>query len=173
MNTISVEQSDYPESPRTMCDHLGTMICFHRRYSLGDKHDLSLTQAAMLESSKDIVSLPLYLYDHSGITISHTPFSCHWDSGRVGFIYVTKENIRKEYNVKAVTKNIKDKVIQVLIGEIKEYNQYLTGDVWDVVERDADGNVVNSLSCIYGRNYAEEEASYLREVLEESIAQNG
>jgi hypothetical protein len=33
----------------------------------------------------------LYLYDHSGITISTSPFSCGWDSGQVGFIYLTRQ----------------------------------------------------------------------------------
>lgn len=173
VNTFSIEQSMDSESPRTEYDHLGTMVCFHRRYSLGDKHGLSLPDALKLENSKDVVSLPLYLYDHSGITISHAPFACPWDSGKVGFIYVTKENIRKEYGVKAVTKATREKVIKVLIGEIREYNSYLTGDVWDVVERDENGFVVNSNCGIIGRAYAEEELAYMQEVLEESIAQQG
>jgi hypothetical protein len=35
--------------------------------------------------------LPLYLYDHGNITMSTGSFHDTWDSGRVGFIYMTKE----------------------------------------------------------------------------------
>jgi hypothetical protein len=83
-----------------------------------------------MTKGKDIISLPLYLYDHSGITMNTTGFSCRWDSGCVGFIYVTKEQVRKEYNVKRITKDIVDKVTKVLQGEVKTYDQYLTGDVY-------------------------------------------
>ena len=43
--------------------------------------------------------LNLYLYDHSGITMScgtANPFSCPWDSGQVGWIIAEKEEIMRE-----------------------------------------------------------------------------
>ena len=46
---------------------------------------------------KDYVILPLYLYDHSGISMSTGAFSCPWDSGRVGYIYVSLEDAKKEW----------------------------------------------------------------------------
>jgi hypothetical protein len=126
---LEILQDESPESPREW-DNLGTMICFHRRYNLGDKHNFSVEEAQDMTKGKDIISLPLYLYDHSGITMSTSPFSCRWDSGCVGFIYVTKEQVRKEYGVKRITKDIVDKVTKVLQGEVKTYDQYLTGDVY-------------------------------------------
>ena len=126
---LEILQDESPESPREW-DNLGTMICFHRRYNLGDKHNFSVEEGEKMTKEKDIISLPLYLYDHSGITMNTTGFSCRWDSGCVGFIYVTKEQVRKEYNVKRITKDIVDKVTKVLQGEVKTYDQYLTGDVY-------------------------------------------
>ena len=35
---LEVVQDTDPESPRTW-DNLGTMVCFHKRYELGDKTD--------------------------------------------------------------------------------------------------------------------------------------
>ncbi|SNS23209.1 hypothetical protein SAMN05446037_1006135 [Anaerovirgula multivorans] len=46
--------------------------------------------------SEYAVILPLYLYDHSGITMSSSPFSCQWDSVQVGWIFCTKERFREE-----------------------------------------------------------------------------
>ena len=52
---------------------------------------------------KDIVFyLPLYLYDHSGITMNTGGFSCSWDSGQMGWIYATKEDIQKEYGLSLI-----------------------------------------------------------------------
>ncbi len=126
---LEILQDESPESPREW-DNLGTMICFHRRYNLGDKHDYSVEEAEEMTKRKDIISLPLYLYDHSGITMSTGSFSCRWDSSCVGFIYVTKEQVRKEYGVKRITKDLIEKVTRVLQGEVETYDQYLTGDVY-------------------------------------------
>ena len=135
---LEIFQEDSPESPREW-DNLGTMICFHRRYNLGDEGNFFSPdnfnsweeQREWIEKSiKPVVLLPLYLYDHSGITISTSPFSCQWDSGQVGWIFVTKEQVRKEYGVKRITKDIVEKVTNVLEGEVKTYDQYLTGDVY-------------------------------------------
>lgn len=79
------------------------------------------------------IALPLYLYDHSGITISTHPFSCRWDSGKVGYIYISYERIRKEYSVKRVTKKLRKQVREYLKGEVKTLDQYLTGDVYGYV----------------------------------------
>ena len=51
----------------------------------------------LLEQSGKFVILPLYLYDHSGITMNTTGFSCPWDSGQVGWIYADADCIKKEY----------------------------------------------------------------------------
>jgi len=134
---IEIIQDDYTESPREW-DNLGTMICFHSRYNLGDKHDYQFYDYdSWDEQRKDIekkenscVILPLYLYDHSGITISTIPFGCNWDSFQVGWIVISKEKVRKEYNVKRINKELIEKVTNILEGEVKTYDQYLTGDVY-------------------------------------------
>ena len=134
---IKVYQDEDTHSPREW-DNLGKMICFHRRYNLGDKHDYNHNNySSWSEQKEDIVKnenvcviLPLYLYDHSGITMSTSPFGCNWDSGQVGWIFVSKEKVRKEYNVKRITQEVIDKVTQCLESEVKTYDQYLTGEVY-------------------------------------------
>ena len=36
--TLLVCDDDQPFNPREEGDHFGTMVCWHRRYSLGDEH---------------------------------------------------------------------------------------------------------------------------------------
>ena len=133
---IFIDES--PENPRTAWDNLGTMVCFHKRYDLGDNHNYSSSdydswdemESAIIKQEDVAVILPLYLYDHSGITMNTTGFSCGWDSGQVGFIFVSRETLRKEYSVKRISNKIVEKATKLLIGEVETYDQYICGDVY-------------------------------------------
>ena len=142
---VTIMYDPEPVSPREW-DNLGTMVCFHKHYNLGDrlgcKHSFETPSQFLefLEENEDkILVLPLYLMDHSGLSISvdDTMFrmvdSVGWDWGQVGWIYVTYEEIRKEYGVRRVTRKVLEKVKRVLIAEVEEYNQYLQGDVMGFV----------------------------------------
>lgn len=144
--TIKIYQNDNPMNPREEWDNFGKMVCFHNRYLLGDKHNFSQDSFKdFLEvNEKNIVCLKLYLYDHSGITMSSLSFNYVWDSACVGLIYVTYQDIRKEYGVKRITKDIKEKVLNRLKGEIEVYNRYLTGQVYGFVIEDASGENIDS-----------------------------
>jgi hypothetical protein len=134
---IEVVQDTDPENPRSW-ENLGTMVCFHNRYDLGDKHNYNSDDYdGWDEMEKDIIKrenvgaiLPLYLYDHSGITMNTTGFGCKWDSGQVGFIFISKEKMLEEYGGKRVTKKLKERVTEHLKGEVETYDQYLRGDVY-------------------------------------------
>ena len=135
---LVINADDYPENPRSW-DNLGTMACFHNRYNLGDNNiPFSSDEFDSWKEMEDYiinkldaaVVLPMYMYDHSGITINTTGFSCPWDSGQIGFIYVTKEKLRKDYNVKRITKDLLDKATRCLLSEVATYDQYVTGDVY-------------------------------------------
>ena len=76
----------------------------------------------LLEQSGKFVILPLYLYDHSGITMNTTGFSCPWDSGQVGWIYVDADGIKKEYG--KVTPETINKTRTVMNGEVETYDYY-------------------------------------------------
>lgn len=173
---IKVEQDDMNESPREW-DNLGTMYCWHSRYNLGDYndnpysspnamiHDLSglfedeLTEYLTEEdlekcydaAIKNHIILPLYLYDHGGITMNTTGFSCGWDSGQVGYIVMSYENIRKEYNWKNITKKRREQIEKYLTGEVETYDHYLTGSVyWYSIEKGEDEELVDSCGGFYG-----------------------
>lgn len=113
----------------------------------------------------DYIILPLYLYDHSGITMGCSPFSCPWDSGQVGFIYMSIDRARKEWT--GTDDEIREAATKCLIAEVEEYDQYLTGDVWgytiDRVTLDEDGDEsdreeLESCWGFFGHSYCEDEA---------------
>lgn len=142
-HTIEIDLDEYPEDPREWYN-LGTMICNHWGYNLWDekiechwesilddlhKH-LDVTPS---ELERDYIVLPLYLYDHSWITMNTTWFSCRWDSWQVGRIYVSKTDARKHYNTKRLNR---DTVIKDLIEEVDTYDHYLTWEIymWNIWE---------------------------------------
>jgi hypothetical protein len=169
---LKIEFDEYPMNPREEWDNLGSMFCFHPRYSLGDKHDYKTSDFDNWEDMERKLSkehnvgviLPLYLYDHSGITISTSPFGCQWDSMKVGYILVSKETIRKGYEVKRITKSILDKVTNCLKGEIETYDQYLTGQVWKYTIMDED-EIVESCSGYYDEDQCRSEGEGMLEYL--------
>ena len=176
--TIKIYPDECSHDPRGD-DNMGTMVCWHRRYRLGDKmpkespseyfsgicgadlhpeHEWRTDGEPKLE--KCCLVLPLYLYDHSGLTMNTTGFSCPWDSGQVGYIYVTFEDIRKEYGVKRVTDKVKDqtgKMVRaidmarrVLEAEVKIYDYYLKGEVYCYVVEDENGENLDSCGGYLG-----------------------
>ena len=148
--TVKVVQDDDPMNPRKDYDHLGRMVCFHRRYNLGDKHSFDIESAKEFRKQKNVYSLPLYLYDHSGITMRTGPFSCPWDSGCVGFIYIERETFLKEFGYKKMTKKVKEHLYKVLEAEVEEYDNYLTGEVYGYIVETEDGEFVDSCYGYFG-----------------------
>ena len=165
--TMEIFVEHFPSNPRTEWDNLGTMVCFHNRYRLGDEdHGYDSNdfdswadlKKQIIKDEDQAVILPIYMYDHSGITINTTGFSCPWDSGQIGFIYLSKEKARKEYGFKRLTAQIKDKLTKYLTGEVKTYDQYLRGEVYGFMIMEGE-EVIESVSGFYGRESVEEEAN--------------
>lgn len=164
--------------------NVATMVCWHRRYGLGDKHnyedmqeayedlvdkvehswlaerqakldeDLSAVwnddsdyanksvqenrlQRAFMTDLKAVLDKhycikQLYLYDHSGITISTNSFGDSWDSGCVGFVYISKATALEEFG--GITEdNWRERANECIDNEVKEYDHYLRGNVWGFI----------------------------------------
>jgi hypothetical protein len=77
--------------------------------------------------SAGYVILPLYLYDHSGITMNTGGFSCGWDSGQVGWIVCDQSTIDKEFD------GDRDKAEKCLEAEVEVYDHYISGNVWGFI----------------------------------------
>ncbi len=162
------------DSPRKW-DNLGVMVGAHRRYEIGDEDGIkksvefirerfnderlekmgfdetnvaSVEQALLLTGK--VILLPLYLYDHSGLALSTNPFSCPFDSGKVGYIWVSKARVMAEYGGDWLTKEATERARNCLIGEVETYHQYLSGDVWGFRVLDQDGDEVDSCWGFYG-----------------------
>jgi hypothetical protein len=139
---VKIYIDEDPVNPRKEWDHLGTIMAAHKRYSLGDEQAPPSCGSwdgvrRYIESEHGpCIVLDVFMYDHSGLTIRTTPFSCPWDSGQVGFCYVPLSKVRKEYGVKRISPKLKQKVIDILESEVRTYDQYLRGEVYGYVRGD-------------------------------------
>lgn len=148
---LVIDQDQFPDDPRSW-DNLGTMLCCHRDYRLGDLNSNKETEEQLAEICRkygksdeeidemtfaeeiqfildqdDICGLPLWIYDHSGISIS-TGRVCQFDSSFVGIIFVDREMFFQQTCLKD-DYNWKKDAEKMLQSEIEIYNCFLEGDV--------------------------------------------
>lgn len=164
---VKLYHDEDAQNPREDENDPAVMVCWHRRYTLGDDKK---NWAERWEGPADFLAwakrtrtafMVLYLYDHSGISMSCSSFvgrahHADWDSGPVGFIYWDKARAaalgcdKPEWRRARKEKDMRQ--------QVETYNQYLTGDVYGYVVEDADGEHLDSCWGFFGREYAEGEA---------------
>lgn len=171
MSTFKVFADPNPENPRIAWDNTGVMHCLHRRYTLGDEGAESPFKDGALQLRDDIVlAKPIYLYDHSGITVSHSPFSCPWDSGRVGTHYLTAEGLQAfTEGLDLSREEALAKADACLDDELRVYDAFLCGEVWCWTRFGDNGGDDETMGGCYGGYYGGslEENGMLCDVLPE------
>lgn len=149
---LVIEQDQFSQDPRTDFDNLGTMLCCNRNYQLGDCNSNRETEEQLAELCRkygktdeeidemdfreeirflleqdDICGLPLYITDHSGISMQTYRVDA-WDSSFVGLIFVDKQTFFAE-TCRKDNCDWKAEAKKILEAEIKTYSQFLEGDV--------------------------------------------
>lgn len=168
--TIEIIPSEDAQSPRSedYGEKVDTMVCFHNKYFLGDKEhgykkeDFNTWDELGIQIIKDhnpIVIKPLYLYDHSGITISTNDFHDRWDSGQVGFIFISRQKALKNWQMGKYTNTryLIPKVEKYLKASIEEYDLYIRGDCYGYSIK-KDGEEIDSRWGYFGFEYCKEKA---------------
>jgi len=154
--TIEIHTDEDPQNPREDYDNVSVFAFFNKRYRLGDKdHGIRDTDYSSFDEMEDAIRkkfdvaviTPVYMYEHSGITIASHPFSCPWDSGQIGFAWITKKSARETWLYKVITKERLKKLEAALESDIKVYDNFLSGEVYGYVIKDPDGNDVDDGSC--------------------------
>lgn len=174
---IVLQEDSFDCNPRDN-DNLGSMVLFHNRYNLANEctkftqgnHYLPTVESAVefVNGNPDIFFLPVYMYDHSGVALQTSAFYDPSDSGQVGFIFVDKSKVRKEWNVKRISKRIRDIVFRNLESEVKVYSQYLNGEVYGYVISDENGETVDSCWGFIGYDFVKQCAQESLEYLQSS-----
>lgn len=135
IETAKIAQDKSIKNPRER-ENLGTMICDHPIYNLGDQTSinpqafkgLDEMRAYLVNKMGAVVILPLYLLDRSGLWINTGPFSDQWNSYQMGFIYVSMDKLLKEYG--KCDQESKDKARKALIAEVNAYSRFISNGKW-------------------------------------------
>ena len=177
----TIEEDEYcsMDSPRVDCDNLGTFITWMNNECSPDDNNYSspddfyeyngLTKTiARVPKLAKMVILPVYAYVHTETRYSTVPFGYSWDSGFAGFIYVSYEDIKKEYKCKYVTKSIICKVTEVLESEVKAYDQWVNDPTFCITIYDKNAEFVDSCCGYYNVERARSDfgiscADYIRD----------
>lgn len=173
---IVIDRDDDPQNPRTEYEHITHMVCFHRKYDLGDKQTKfrqadydgwDALKKAIHKANDVYVISPVYLLDHGNLVLSLTDFNDPWDSGQVGFIWINKDFLMVDGKKKISTKRLRESAEHALSADIQEYNAYLRGDVWRFEIFNQKGVSLSSCGGFYGyQAVIEEAASAFSEVAE-------
>lgn len=135
-----------------------------REYTL-DKEDNELLLSII--STKYLV-LPLYFYNHSVQSISTKSFvgravHAEWDSGLVGWVYVSYDDIIKEYG--DISETSLAKARDLLDAEVEYYDLYLRGECYGFTLTETETDEVECIGGFLG-NYndmLEEMKGYVEE----------
>jgi hypothetical protein len=124
-------------SPKEWDCNVGT-ISTKGHFCFGEK----VSEEELEELEELSFSLPIYMYEHGGATISTTPFSCRWDSGRIGTIWTTEEKLKEL----GITYTAPEEVLEMLRHEIKVWDTYIQGNVKGFKSYDSNGEELE-FSC--------------------------
>jgi hypothetical protein len=174
--TIVIWHEKYPsewDNPRTW-DNLGHMVCSNRSYAFGDEQFTGQTiddirekygggisgLEAWAEKERDAaVALPLYLYSHSGQSISTRSFigraqHARFDSGLLGVVYVTRDKALKEFDRKRMSQKLRKQIKEIVEAEVETYDQYVQGNVYGFTLRDREGREVETMGGYVGDDFS-------------------
>ena len=123
-DTWGITDCECPRSEQNT-EYLSKMIIHYREnvYKLPCEDDLTEEEMQEILNSEDFFALPLFIYEHGGLALS-TSSQCQWDSSCVGIIYLSKDDVQQ---------NGIENPIKILKDEIKEYDDYLQGNIFGII----------------------------------------
>ena len=172
---IKIEQDMHPSNPIKDWDGNCLYALSHNNYSLQNDTDLSTSdynswdefEQAVIKKYRALAILPVYMYDHSGQTINTTGYSCRWDSGQIGFVFVNKKCLNEwgYRSVRGYEKGSGQTIQQAMIDNVKLYDNYITGEVYGFYVT-KDGEDVDSCWGYYGAEGHEDMIAEVKSVID-------
>ena len=174
---IKVSQDEDVENPRHE-GNVAVIACFNKRERYGDQeHGFDASDYGSWDEMKDAIVkqedvaaiLPVYMYDHSGVTIRTIPFECKWDSGQIGFAWITRSQAKTVFNRKNMSKKLLADLNKIIVNEVQTYDDFLTGSVYVVEIENPDGEVVDACGGYFGYDTIKTEDAYAIKEAKDSI----
>lgn len=167
---LEIDFDNYAENPYESYDHGIKIYSFSNRYNLGEDggysesstilsnicYDLGIdynddtTEEQMINRiQKKAIFEPIYIYEHSSVALSTTPFNDRWDSGQVGWYLVDKNSLEKNFGYKKRTKKAIEQVEKRVSGLLDNMQAHINGDVYMWFIYDSEGEILESCTEYY------------------------
>lgn len=158
---LTIGYDSIAESPREW-ENSWSLSCSHRKYDLGDEdcrlnvrdYDSWEEYGEALREEYDIVEMvPLYMTDHSHLALSIVDPNDRWDSGQIGFAFLTAENQKHLADTYGIT-DLHEASLEVLKQELEVYEGYLNGESYSMMVEDVNtGETIDSFGEFYGTDF--------------------
>ena len=150
--TVKINECSFESMPSNFFEEYPTWFRYalhHGRYDLG-QYENSLDQyaysnweeykKALIDIYAPVFIFPVYMLDHSGLAFSITPLNNKWDSGQLGWAYLTEDDVLDiaEITDEPVTK---DSAKELLIKELSAYEAYYNGIAYSLEVGDKNGEI--------------------------------
>jgi hypothetical protein len=133
---LEISRDDWSESPRQW-DNLGQFLTRSTRYveseleTALDFSDYTLDELEKALEKQGYICERVSVYDHSGVSVYIGAPCCRWDSGYIGLYVVNKARAREWFNVKRISRRLKDKIKESMIAEVNTFNNWINGNVFE------------------------------------------
>lgn len=162
---LQIVRDEDPHNPRAD-DTFSTMLCFHSGYNIGDNHSYNKDDYGgwdslkhfIVKDERPLIIKELHMYDHGGIAISTSPFSCRWDSGQIGYVWISQNHIDHigcHMQDSETWQDYINRLDRYLENEVTEYNDYLQGNVYGFQLLDDNKNVIDSCYGFIGDDFSQ------------------
>jgi hypothetical protein len=143
-------------------DKQAVWVGFHKRYNFNDtdieaQDTLEEVEAKIHENYNVAIIKPLYMYEHSGIAFKTSPFGDVWDSGRLGFIFITKETAEE------MGWETEEQLNNALEFEVELRNTYESEEIYEVIKEY--GEVCECCGNIKEWEYIESSEGFDKDIL--------
>lgn len=162
---VSVRYDPYPENPFMFYDSLGTYLTWENRHISPSDNPyrtaadfteavLGEEKATSCDNMQDVLqaldeagyaACGIYRYEHGQVSYAlgrMNPYGDYWDSGAVGFAFVSPEKLAYEGMNK-------EQALSCMEAELKDYSAWANGDVF-LAERYDEKGVSMETSTFYG-----------------------
>jgi hypothetical protein len=166
--TIKISQDEDAENPSEFNTDVGITYMAGSRYILGTEPVTDPAQWRVdkrLELKQEdprtrldevMIEYPVYAYIHGGVALALSPFSCPWDSCQSGVIYISRKKAKEMFRKRGMSEeDFQARVKEFLEGYLRTFNQYISGEVYEYIIEDEDGEVVGGCCGFYGVDHEE------------------
>jgi hypothetical protein len=160
---LKIVWDEYPDNPRTW-DNLGTFVTFERRRVSPDDNPFDSVEELIKEVCKSDKYIWQYVgrYEHSNVKyfLTNSGQLSGWDTCTCGIIFVSKEDVRENYNVKKITPKLKERIYEIFEAELETYTNYVNGEVFGCKLYNLDGEEMDSCYGFYNEEEGVEYFDY-------------